>query len=71
MNSNNRADHIKASALRWMLRAIFASAIVVALAFLQILRISIAYWVGISLAIFAIGCMATYFVEHNETRDRS
>lgn len=59
---------LKAKAFRWMLCFIFASGLVVALAFLDLLPLAVAYWTGLSLAVLAIGAMAVYFVAHHEGR---
>jgi hypothetical protein len=70
MSLNTGAGRLKARAFRWMLCAVLASAVFVALAFLNILPIAISYWVGLALAVFAIACMAVYFVAHSEIGNR-
>lgn len=59
---------LKAKAFRWMLGSTIASGLLVFLAFLELLPLAVAYWVGLLLALLAIGAMAVYFVAHQEER---
>lgn len=53
-----------------MLGLIMTSGLIVALAFLGLLPLAVAYWTGLLLAVLAIGAMGVYFVAHHEERHR-
>jgi len=68
MGHRNEGSGLKAKAFRWMLGFILLSGLVVALTFAHLLPLVIAYWIGLLLAVLAIGAMAVYFVAHHEVR---
>lgn len=56
----------KGRAFRWALSLIAGCFVIVGLAFLSVIPLVAAYWLGITLALSAIGAMTVYFIARRE-----
>jgi hypothetical protein len=66
--SRESALRTKGQAFRWALWFIAGCFVSVGLTFARTVPVEVAYWVGIALALAAVGAMAVYFVAHMESR---
>lgn len=63
------ARALKARAFRWNLCLVVGAMLTVGAALLELLPISVAYWLGLVLGLGAIGAMVVYFAAHQEQRE--